>query len=371
MSNHSPYTPTAPSNPFAPPPPRSRDSGVGAIGTMLSVPYDGSDDESDYGPSTQPAKRHPVARQGPTIGQGGMAAVAQNVKSFEGVLDASSGHDMGYASPDTQSHATFGHQSSLPPTNGLGLTASPPKPVRSYSNGPQPDYHVPMAGRVEPQRSNTAPLAMPHHYPPQPSPQRRPQPPGINTLPPPMPINLPAPASPISPFLAAPPSPHFNPMSPTSAPSSPALNRPSSPSPSLARIPANARMSASSASIRGFDALAEKKAMFREGEDEVMSPFSTSRPRNKPSGLRQGTRASGMDFWKRFSVADKLDQAERKEGPSSDWLSKAQTNRGLIKKMVFGGIFLIIVIVAAIIIIVILLKQKNGGSASDDTQGNL
>ncbi|TYJ56316.1 hypothetical protein B9479_003008 [Cryptococcus floricola] len=368
MSNHSPYTPTAPSNPFAPPPPRSRDSGVSAIGALLSTPYDDSDDESNYGPSPKPAKRHPVARQGPTIGQGGMAAVAQNVKSFEGELDAGSGHHMGFTSPEIHSQAPFGHQPSLQPTNGLGLTASPPKPVRSYSNGPQPDYHVPMSGRVEPQRSNTAPMQ--HHYPPQPSPQRRPQPPGINTLPPPMPINLPAPASPIAPFLAAPPSPHFSPMSATSAPSSPVVGRPSSPSPSLARIPANARMSASSASIRGWDALAEKKAMFREGEDEVMSPFSTSRPRNKPSGLREGTRASGMDFWKRFSVADKLDQAEKKDGPSSDWLSKAQNNRGLIKKMVFGGLFLIVIIVAAIVVIVILLKQKNGSSSSD-AQGNL
>lgn len=58
----------------------------------------------------------------------------------------------------------------------------------------------------------------------------------------------------------------------------------------------------------------EKKALFREGEEELLSPFSPRKGRQE-SGLRTGPRRGGnrgvsaVDFWKRFSVSVRLDQA--------------------------------------------------------------
>lgn len=52
-------------------------------------------------------------------------------------------------------------------------------------------------------------------------------------------------------------------------------------------------------SIRGFDLMREKKALFRGGEEELVA-FS---PRiNKLGQNRLTARMSTVDFWKRFSV---------------------------------------------------------------------
>jgi len=64
----------------------------------------------------------------------------------------------------------------------------------------------------------------------------------------------------------------------------------------------------------------DKKALFRGGEEELMSPFSSRKTGGRQeSGLRTGPRGMGargvstVDFWKRFSVSVRLDQASGKE----------------------------------------------------------
>ncbi|WVN85752.1 uncharacterized protein L203_100903 [Cryptococcus depauperatus CBS 7841] len=378
-------TPTDPqSNPFAPSPPRPRDSGLNAIGTLLSKPYDDTDDESDYGQESvhTSASRYPVARSGPVIGQA-QGSMAQKVKSFEGELDTSSdtmSARVDFPSPilqKDQGHGTFGYSSSnsLPPTTGLGLQSGVPRaPSRSNSNGAlQPDYHAPLeGGRLLPARSFTEPLQINYNtYPPQETGHRVAQH-NINMArPPPRPILLPAPTTPISALLAAPPQPHFSPMAPPSPTGSPALSV--SHDMSSSPIPAHARASsAASESIRGYNIMAEKKAFFREGQEELFSPISPRPRRAKPSGLQHGSRAiSGMDFWKRFSVSVHVDEAEKQKGASSDWLSKAQANRGMIKKMAYVLVFLIALIVAAIVIAVVMSRRSKDDSGSSKTNGNL
>jgi hypothetical protein len=116
---------------------------------------------------------------------------------------------------------------------------------------------------------------------------------------------LPPPSSPISPYLAAPP-----------------LQTPPSPY-SPASTPRDSTMSTglpTSESIQGFQKMVEKKALFRGGEEELMSPFSPRRAgKRQECGLRtgglgngNGGRVSGMDFWKRFSVSVRLDEVARK-----------------------------------------------------------
>ncbi|CAD6583229.1 MAG: hypothetical protein TREMPRED_003503 [Tremellales sp. Tagirdzhanova-0007] len=84
--------------------------------------------------------------------------------------------------------------------------------------------------------------------------------PGLKTPRPITPLSLPPPASPISPLLAAPPRPHFNSKS---SPSSPFSN-------------SDNRSSTSSDSTCGYQLMLEKKALFRSGDEELMSPFSMS-----------------------------------------------------------------------------------------------
>ena len=58
----------------------------------------------------------------------------------------------------------------------------------------------------------------------------------------------------------------------------------------------------------------ERKALFRGGEEELMSPFSPRKTVGRQeSGLRQGVRSSGIDFWKRLSVRIKLDQLSKSD----------------------------------------------------------
>lgn len=244
-------------------------------------------------------------------------AVVQNVKSFEGQLDVHANHQDGaygrkpvvlspWGVQKNQSHGSSHYipKNSISPANDLTLTSKPQKPRRSGIN-PQADYPQPVSIQ-----SHSQPIR--GHYPSVPN-----IPPAITTVLFPLPpILLPAPASPISPLLAAPPQAHYSPFpSPSSSHPSPHRHTPSSFPLTPRHILPHAPASSTSESIKGFDLLAEKKACFREGEEELITPFCP-RPRNKPSPLSNGVRASGADFWKRFSVSVRLDEIDRQKGSS-------------------------------------------------------
>jgi hypothetical protein len=153
--------------------------------------------------------------------------------------------------------------------------------------GPAPGVSFPMPAPSPRTQQAPLPRQQPQGYPESPY-QQRPQPGQPQSILQPRPqrpavqVALPvfAGAAPVSPMLAAPPRAHFSPMAPSPSPSS------------------------DNASIRGHDFLREKNATFREGEEEVFTPFS---PRARQAGPR--ARAAGrksvystVDFWKRLSV---------------------------------------------------------------------
>lgn len=97
----------------------------------------------------------------------------------------------------------------------------------------------------------------------------------------------------------------------TSAPVSPHLAAPP-------RAYCSSPTTSDNASIRGFDSMVEKHATFREGKDEVFTPFS---PRARQAGPRKGPGRSALgrksvystvDFWKRLSMA--------RGGEESQWI---------------------------------------------------
>ncbi|OCF37430.1 hypothetical protein I316_00551 [Kwoniella heveanensis BCC8398] len=267
-------------------------------------------------------------------------------------LQPEQGHGRGYPQSPAHGDATRDHGEN---GIGLGLTHTQPLrpagPVRSHSDDHNGSTHALGHPRTPP-RTNTAPLqprfnSAQSQYPPSiqvlpPHPQphaqnhnARPQPRLNTSLSPPRTIALPPPSSPISPLLAAPPKPHFSPLSPPSSP--------------FAKPSSNGRPDSTNGSIRGFDAMAEKKAFFREGQEELMSPFSTRRTERKRAG-RANTKSaimlSGMDFWKRFSVHVKLDEAEKAQAKAGDangsaWLNKAQEQRSRIKKIIWAFLVLV------------------------------
>ncbi|WRT64881.1 uncharacterized protein IL334_001817 [Kwoniella shivajii] len=161
---------------------------------------------------------------------------------------------------------------------------------------------------------------------------------------PPRTINLPPPSSPISPLLAAPPLPHFSPLSPPSSPFA------------SARGVRQDRPDSTNGSIRGFDIMAEKKALFREGQEELMSPFATRRTERARQGRAQTKSAflaSGMDFWKRFNAHAELDEGEKAvngDSNGSAWLSKAKARDGRIKKMIWIFLFLLVILIGALLV---------------------
>ncbi|WVQ97944.1 hypothetical protein IAU59_005063 [Kwoniella sp. CBS 9459] len=300
-------------------------------------------------------------------------------------LQPEQGHGRGCPQPPAYGGAAATQvQSSLDYTKeiGLGLTTTntqplrPAGPVRSKSDDNNAFTHALGHPRTPP-RSNTAPLqpgsnSQQGQYPPSiqvvpPHPhshvlgkEKRPQPRLNTSLSPPRTITLPPPSSPISPLLAAPPKPHFSPLSP---PSSPFASHSSS----------SGRPDSTNGSIRGFDAMAEKKAFFREGQEELMSPFSTRRTERKRVG-RANTKSammlSGMDFWKRFSVHVKLDEAEKAQAKSgtdtgSAWLNKAQEQRGRIRKIIWAFLVLLIIIIAALVVYFATKPKENPQAVSD------
>lgn len=161
----------------------------------------------------------------------------------------------------------------------------------------------------------------------------------------PITIDLPPPQSPISPMLAAPPSAHPGRMgSPrhvhSAMPSSMLSGAPGavdsvhSQSTGAGPFQGNAnRLSISSTneSIRGFDFLKEKNALFRGGEEDILG-FNPRGPqkRQKPgrSGLGKNGAASRLmttvDFWKRMSVMRVQGQDEKERCVSSTLTAEKQ-----------------------------------------------
>ncbi|BEJ17395.1 hypothetical protein CspHIS471_0607960 [Cutaneotrichosporon sp. HIS471] len=136
-------------------------------------------------------------------------------------------------------------------------------------------------------------------------------------------------AAPVSPMLAAPPRAHFSPMAPSPSPSN------------------------DNASIRGHDYLREKNATFREGEEEVFTPFS---PRARQAGPR--TRAAGrksiystVDFWKRLSTVAKSHDKE------SSFL--AERRRTIWRNPMFVVPLILTLIAVAAIIVYVVVKVSS------------
>jgi hypothetical protein len=262
---------TQPTTPSHAPPARP-DSEFQTIGTLLSSPYDDSDSDSEevQTPITLPSARLSPIKKGETK-----------------------------YSPPRKSLI----QSRI---NGLGDVAEEQEQQHGVISFPRPTR----AGLVTPNRS---PYAPPIRTSPSnqsiPQTQLRPIS-NLQTRPstPTMPHTLPPPSSPISPYLA---NPQHQP--PLPLPNSPFTNQTQSQSPSQPRI----STSSTSDSLRGFDIMREKKALFRGGEEELMSPFSPSSTKRQESGLRHGRGVSGMDFWKRFSVSVRLDQDAKNSGKES------------------------------------------------------
>lgn len=137
---HNTDAPSTPINPFAPASPRPRDSGIGAIGKLLSTPYD-TNDESDADDAITPKlhsdTKQPVDRSGPRVSQVA-SAVVQSIKSPEGDVHVHADHQHGAYGrqpvslpfPNVQHNQDYGSytytQSSnnIAPTSGLGLSSS-------------------------------------------------------------------------------------------------------------------------------------------------------------------------------------------------------------------------------------------------------
>lgn len=196
--------------------------------------------------------------------------------------------------------------------------ASPTHPSTNQSSGPiafppvtkphpmRPHIHIPTIHCTPP--GGTPPRIVNQNRPTlQSSPERF-------TIP-----ELPCSGTPVSPALAAPPQFSNSPLSPPRSP----FSQDASSRGSVSSI--------SSDSIKGFEMMKEKKALFRGGEDELSSPFSPRKQGlndvringagRQESGLRVGARksmargVSGVDFWKRFSMSVRLDQVT-KDGKS-------------------------------------------------------
>lgn len=139
-------------------------------------------------------------------------------------------------------------------------------------------------------------------------------------------------AAPVSPMLAAPPRAHF-------AMGASDMTPPSSPS------------------VRAFDAIKEKKATFREDDTEVFSPFS---PHARQAGPRapRGNRVSTVDFWKRLSTMNKMDNRQ-----DSDFIKKKKRSIWVNPYFVFPLIFTLVG--TAVIIVVVVIKVHNTTSAGN------
>lgn len=258
--------------------------GFASIGNMLSSPYD--EEPSTPLPITPqtPQRTSPMRpRIGTVRGEmytpPGKSHLLDRVQSFEGQVDDHDQFDddddeimLAFDRPSpSKLHRVYDRQSEesgrVRPQTIIDFpepTLASPIPLRV---NPRPHFHrqasdpiIPQQTRVTPQRPHIQ-IPTPTH-----SPSRHDQ----YTIP-----ALPCSGTPISPHLAAPPSllPPQSPFGPNSS---------------------GRRGSTGSDSIKGFDMMKEKKALFRGGEEELFTPFSPRKQRRQESGLRHGFRKSTM-----------------------------------------------------------------------------
>ena len=284
--------------------PDNRDSvasgGFTSIGNMLSSPYDDDEDHPEVirTPVTPPRKAPPAHPRLGTVRESKYqpprkAALVERVQSFEGQVDQRES----YYDSDEEQGTVLAFDRPSP--------SSPAKSTQTAESGrvrPPTVVHFPEP-TISPLRS---PAPIRHHQPPRPiihipntptrsaAPIRAHSPGGQFTIP-----ALPCSGTPVSPHLALPRSPFAMVNSPGAR---------------------GSVSSISSESIKGFDLMKEKKALFREGQEELLTPFSPRRiGGGQESGLRPGPRkgvgrgVSTVDFWKRFSVSVRLDQVAGKE----------------------------------------------------------
>ena len=244
--------------------------GLSSIGNMLAAPYSEQ-------PRVVEQRNHHITAQ----------ATSDRVHSYSGDIEQDSAYSDDESAVLAFDRPALNNQSSqrAAPSN----QARPPTVVHF----PEPTLISPVhanepirpARREPPRRPNIQIPNSPH------TPSQSPG--GQFSIP-----SLPSSGTPISPHLALPP---------LQSPRAPFANHSNSSRGSVSSV------SSSSESIRAFDLMKEKKALFREGEEELMSPFrerkeggrQESGPRPHP---RRGNRPVTDYFWKRFSVSVRLDE---------------------------------------------------------------
>ncbi|KAK8846851.1 hypothetical protein IAR55_005939 [Kwoniella newhampshirensis] len=332
---------------------RPRDSGFNSIGNLLSTPYDADDSDGDEELFTPNASaRTPTPATAPSSAKGYKGILEVKMRSLshddvEGEEDDDestirfkphtpikgagvSGVISTNNSPSSRQSMESGRVRpptivefpgpSLQPAQGHGfgypnvhqrpLKGDPLACTRANANRPNEESRIEDSPRTPPRiKSSTTrypplppnlPSRSSHHL----SPHRPDQAPTFL---------LPPPSSPISPLLAAPPKSHISPLSP-----------PFSPFATASRDSGHSRDSSiTSESIRAYDIMAEKKAFFREGHEELMSSFSPF-------------------------VSVKLYEAQRKESGDSAWLAQAQEARGRIKWIILAVLISTLAIVGGL-----------------------
>ncbi|KAL7418591.1 hypothetical protein Q5752_007049 [Cryptotrichosporon argae] len=271
-----------------------------------------------------------------------------------------------------------------------------PVPVHTSPRAPRAftDPNAPHAPALPPARSQTDPYAHPA-YPASSVPRAlnaaapppalvRPAPAGYATPPtagagvrrPPRPTlqmpELPPPSTPISPLLAAPPSLTHSLRSPASSLASPSSHSHSHGHADL--VPpayghdgqkradsfASAAADSDNASIVGYDIMREKRALFRGGEEDIMTPFSPRLPGPRPRAraTAPGRPDTVMDFWKRFSVSAKMGKGE------SDWLQSQKRKAAWWRRPKVLIPLLIVLLAAAALIIFLVIYLTHSSSTT-------
>ncbi|KAK1926489.1 hypothetical protein DB88DRAFT_168488 [Papiliotrema laurentii] len=357
-----------------PPSAAARDStasagGLAAIGSLLASPYDVDDDDTHEwirtpltppvpgsNPFDQPPHYVPAdssTHHRPKMGRvresryqpPSKETLMKRIQSWEGVVDAS--RDSVYSQED---------EMALPQPTRLSSRVPVRKcpSVGTAKDTPPIIVHFPRPTLVSPVNSSApirpAPPPRPRVQIPQTpivsqSQRARPAPVEPYTIP-----ELPCSGTPVSPHLALPPlTPPRSPFAVGSAVTGPGARGSTS--------------SVASESIQGYDVMKEKKALFREGQEELLSPFSPRTTRQE-SGLRAGPRrgtnrgVSTVDFWKRFSVSVRLDQVAQAGEKQSAWLNDTRNKRKRVWWLVAIALLIIVVVVGAVVIASVLGQRS-------------
>ncbi|GMK57611.1 hypothetical protein CspeluHIS016_0404450 [Cutaneotrichosporon spelunceum] len=213
----------------------------------------------------------------------------------------------------------------VPPPRGDSL------PTESRAKSPRaPSPHGPQFTQRSQQGYPESPFVQATHAPSQAHPQAQAEPasilqPSVQALP------VFAGAAPVSAMLAAPPRAHFSPRAPSPG--------------------------SDNASIRGHDYLREKNATFREGEEEVFTPFSPRArqpgPRARAPGRLAGRKSiiSTVDFWKRLSTV------ARSHDKESSFL--AERRRTIWRNPMFVVPLMLTLVIVAAIVVWLAVKVSN------------